>query len=179
MQQFFYKMIIPNIIIKTVERCSFLGYNHNMLMYTEEDMKEKFIRFMSGRYGMFGVDQLSWALLFAYIAVSFASGFIPNFWVRLAMRLLAISFIVYMVFRLLSRNHYSRRKENAVVKKAWEKTKAFFKLQSDRIRNIKTYRYRRCPHCKAVLQLPVPKKKGKNTVVCPKCRERFSVFTLF
>ena len=142
-------------------------------------MKEKFFRFMSGRYGMYGVDQLSWTLLFAYIAVSFVSGFIPNVWVRLALRLLGLSFVAYMMFRLLSRNLYSRRKENAVFKKVFDKLKAFFKLQWDRIRNIKKYRYRRCPHCKAVLQLPVPKKKGKNTVVCPQCREHFSVFSLF
>ena len=142
-------------------------------------MKEKFFRFMSGRYGMYGVDHLSWTLLFAYIAVSFVSGFIPNVWVRLALRLLGLSFVAYMVFRLLSRNLYSRRKENAAFKKGFDKIKAFFKLQRDRIRNIKKYRYRKCPHCKAVLQLPLPKKKGKNSVVCPKCRERFSVFSLF
>ena len=134
---------------------------------------------MSGRYGMYGVDHLSWTLLFAYIAVSFVSGFIPNVWVRLALRLLGLSFVAYMVFRLLSRNLYSRRKENAAFKKGFDKIKAFFKLQRDRIRNIKKYRYRKCPHCKAVLQLPLPKKKGKNSVVCPKCRERFSVFSLF
>ena len=142
-------------------------------------MKEKFFRFMSGRYGMYGVDHLSWTLLFAYIAVSFVSGFIPNVWVRLALRLLGLSFVAYMVFRLLSRNLYSRRKENAAFKKGFDKIKAFFKLQRDRIRNIKKYRYRKCPHCKAVLQLPLPKKKGKNSVVCPKCRERFSVYSLF
>ena len=134
---------------------------------------------MSGRYGMYGVDHLSWTLLFAYIAVSFVSGFIPNVWVRLALRLLGLSFVAYMVFRLLSRNLYSRRKENAAFKKGFDKIKAFFKLQRDRIRNIKKYRYRKCPHCKAVLQLPLPKKKGKNSVVCPKCRERFSVYSLF
>ena len=142
-------------------------------------MREKFARFISGRYMMYGIDRFTWFLLAVYVLLSFVSGFFMNVWVRLALRLFGAAAVVYMVFRLLSKNLFSRRKESAAFNKAWDKTKSFFKLQIDRIKDIKTYRYRRCKHCKAVLRLPVPKKKGKNTVVCPKCRERFSVFNLF
>jgi hypothetical protein len=34
-----------------------------------------------------------------------------------------------------------------------------------------------CPHCKANLRLP--RKKGKHSVVCPRCKERFEVKNLF
>lgn len=142
-------------------------------------MREKIIRFMNGRYGMYGVDTFSFALFILYFIVSFGVGFVPNVWVRLGARVLALSIAAFMFYRLFSKNIYQRRKENAAVRKILGKTKSFFKLQFDRIKNIKRYRYRRCPHCKAVLQLPLPSKSGKNTVVCPKCRERFSVFNLF
>ena len=33
--------------------------------------------------------------------------------------------------------------------------------------------YRRCPGCRVTLRLP--KRKGKHTVVCPKCGRRFEV----
>lgn len=142
-------------------------------------MKEKFFRFISGRYIMYGLDRLSWFLLAAYLIFSVSVEFITDYRVRLAVKLFAASLAVYMIFRLLSKNHYARRKENAVVIKFCNKTSAFFKLQFNRIKNIKTTRYRTCPHCKAILCLPVPKKKGKNSVVCPKCGKRFSVFNLF
>ena len=142
-------------------------------------MREKFARFISARYAMYGIDRFSWFLLALYVILSFISGFFTNVWVRLALRLVGASAVVYMVFRLLSKNIFARRKESAAFNKIWDKVKTFFKLQKDRIKDVKTYRYRRCSHCKAVLRLPVPKKKGKNTVVCPKCHERFSVFNLF
>lgn len=142
-------------------------------------MKQKFLRFISGRYIMYGIDRLSWILLALYLVFSTAAGFIPDYRIRPAVKLFAASFAVYMIFRLLSKNHYARRKENAAVLGFCNKTSAFFKLQFNRIKNIKTTRYRTCPCCKAVLCLPVPKKKGKNSVVCPKCRTRFSVFNIF
>ena len=50
---------------------------------------------------------------------------------------------------------------------------AKFRLQKDKWNNRKTHVYRTCPNCKATIKLP--RKKGKHTCTCPKCRVDFSV----
>lgn len=143
-------------------------------------MKEKIRRFMAGRYcTVCGADSLTWALIGAYIVVGFAADFIPGVILRTVLRILSACFAVFAIYRLFSKKHYSRARENRLFLQFFRNVKNFFKLQFDRIKNVKTKRYRKCPECKAVLQLPVPKEAGKHTVVCPKCGKRFSVFNLF
>ncbi len=173
---FFYKKT-DKYIVKTVDRafCFVVEY----ILIRRLVMKEKLVRFLSGRYCMYGVDAMTWALLAAYIILEFISGFFSGVVVRLVLKLSGAAFAVFAIYRLLSKKSYSRTRENAAFLRFWKSIKQFFKLQFDRIKNIKTKRYRKCPECKAVLQLPVPKKKGTNTVVCPKCGKRFSVFNIF
>ncbi|MBE6592034.1 MAG: hypothetical protein E7646_08345 [Ruminococcaceae bacterium] len=71
-----------------------------------------------------------------------------------------------IIFRAMSRNIAGRRREN-------EKFSGFFRLMKNKRRDRKTHVYRKCKQCHAVLRLP--KAKGKHTVVCPKCRNRFEV----
>ena len=67
----------------------------------------------------------------------------------------------------------ARRKENDFVFGIFRRIKGFFKLQKNKFKDRKTHVYRKCPKCKAVLRLP--KAKGKHTVVCPRCKNRFEV----
>ena len=138
--------------------------------------KTALYRFMYGRYG---TDTLSKVNLWAYAAVLiiytvlrivFAFTLKGNV---IAPTILSISYIVIsaalislLFFRMFSKNIVKRRAEN-------ERFCGFFKLCKNMYRDRNTHVYRVCPKCKAVLRLP--KAKGKHTVVCPRCRNRFEV----
>lgn len=127
-------------------------------------------------YGRYGTDTLNKVLLGCYVAVvliySIVSLFIPstatktNGILTLCYVLLTGVLIALIFFRMFSRNILKRRREN-------ERFCGFFKLLRNRFRDRKTHVYRKCPKCHAVLRLP--KAKGKHSVVCPRCRERFQV----
>lgn len=129
-------------------------------------LKSKLQRFMWGRYG---VDPMYFGLLGLYVLLVLLQALFG--WSFLAP--LAGFVVVYAFWRTLSKNHMARRRENAVFLKIWNPIKKEMILLRDRFRDRKTTCYRRCKHCHAILKLP--HKKGSHTVVCPKCRERFSV----
>ena len=139
--------------------------------------KTAFFRFMYGRYG--GNDTLQKVLLITYLALVICYSILRTVFVivmplnLLASSILSISYFVlslglifWIFFRMLSKNVQKRRREN-------EKFCGFFKLWKNKIRDRKTHVYRKCPKCKAVLRLP--KARGKHTVVCPRCKNRFEV----
>ena len=129
-------------------------------------LRTKFIRFMYGRYG---VDQLYYALFAVWGVTALINCFVNSVILSIPGTALA----VWMIWRSLSRNIQKRRAENEKFLVLWKPVKSWLILQRDRIRDRKTARYRRCSHCRAIVKLPV--KKGKHTVVCPRCRERFDV----
>ena len=137
-----------------------------------EKMKMQAYRFMYGRYG---ADKLGNVLIIAYGVVlvihtvlSLVMGiFKPEFnmlWIDLSIMAVSLTLMYFVVFRMFSRNIAKRRKEN-------EKFCGFFILRRNKFRDRKTHVYRKCPSCKAVLRLP--KAKGKHSVVCPRCKNRF------
>ena len=125
-------------------------------------------------YGRYGTDTLNKVYLGIYVAVdliySVVSLFITDPKISAILTacylLLTLLLIVLIFFRMFSRNVAKRRREN-------ETFCGFFRLLRNRFRDRKTHVYRKCPKCKAVLRLP--KAKGKHTVVCPRCKERFGV----
>lgn len=131
-----------------------------------EKFKQKLIRFMYGRYG---VDPLHNALLIAYLIL-----FVLSLFLRAPiLSLLSPACLIWAIFRMLSRNHAARRRENEVYLKLLGRIKGFFKLSFDRIRECRTHVYHKCPHCAAVLRLP--RRRGKHTVRCPRCGDSFSM----
>ena len=130
-----------------------------------------FYRFMYGRYGS---DQLNKFLLWVYIAFLIAQMVLMLFAdsstvariIYYAVSTLALSLIVLIFYRTFSRDIVKRRKEN-------ERLLNYLSLRNAKKRDRKTHVYRKCPKCRAVLRLP--KAKGKHPVVCPRCRERFTV----
>ena len=138
--------------------------------------RDKLIRFMYGRYGY---DKLSFFMFCVYFAVYIVRIFLAFSSSKTAqvisLTLLFLSFVLLglIIFRFLSKNIYARQKENAVYLKLSKPVSEFFKRSFNRIRYIKTHRYRKCPHCKNFLRLP--KKKGKHTVKCPCCSKNFDV----
>lgn len=139
--------------------------------------RERMARFFNGRYLSFGIDAFSVFLLCLYLVISVMGSFFSLGYVRWALKAVCVAVIVYMAWRLLSKNITARRRENGAFLSAFKKTSAFFKLQKDRIRDIGKARYKKCPECKAVLRLPV--KRGRHSVKCPRCGKNFDVFNLF
>ena len=129
-------------------------------------LRERFYSFM---YGRNGADALSRALLILYVILYVVALFIPSYPLWGIMTALAI----FTVFRMLSRNLTARRRENAWYLRLEGRVKGFFVLQRNRWRDRKTHVYHKCPKCKSVLRLP--RIKGKHTVNCPRCHERFDM----
>lgn len=131
---------------------------------------QKIQQFMYGRNGF---DSYSFFLFIVAIVISTANFFVWNYWASLILYVLQLLILGYAVFRILSKNIYKRSAENRRYQKIWNAVKSFLVLQKNRIRDIKTHRYRKCKYCKATLRLK--RRRGKHTVRCPKCRGEFKV----
>lgn len=127
-------------------------------------MKEKFQKFMSGRYG---VDELSRFLLYILLALCIISLFIKS----AVFNLVITVGMVYLYFRMFSRNYGKRCQENQwfLIRKA--KVLNFFRRQKNLSEQKKDFRIYTCPTCKQKIR--IPKGHGKVQVTCPKCRTEF------
>lgn len=115
-----------------------------------------FRRFMQGRYGS---DKLNTTILIVALVISLLQLFMPNYGLRWALMLISYGFLGWAIFRMLSRNTYKRYEEN-------RKYLRFL----DRLKD-KDHRYFDCPRCHQAVR--VPKGKGKISITCPKCKEKF------
>lgn len=127
-------------------------------------MKEKFIRFMSGRYG---VDQFSKFLLFLAVIFIFLSFFVG----REKVYPVSLLLIVYTYFRMFSKNYSKRYKENQFYLKYYNRFTGFFKTKINIQKQRKTHHIYSCPSCKQKIR--IPRGKGKIAITCPKCRMEF------
>lgn len=140
--------------------------------------KDKLIRFMYGRYGADDLHRFLIRLNWVLIIIALLLSVLPvNSWIAYAFYVLFIAADVWMLFRMMSRKPEKRRRENAAYLRTRQKVKAGFNLTVNRIKFIRTHRFRTCPHCGAVLRLP--RRKGKHSVCCPCCSKRFDVKVLF
>ncbi len=128
--------------------------------------KEKLISFMYGRYG---ADQLYYAMLILSLVIMFVNTIIRLF----VLDILVWIILILMIYRTFSRNIYKRQLENQKFLKLWKPIKSKFSLFFVRVKEIRTNRYRKCPHCKAMLRLP--RKTGNHAVNCPRCHKDFDV----
>ena len=127
-------------------------------------MKEKFIRFMAGRYG---ADQLSRFLSFVALAL-----IVLNLFVRSnVLWILGLAALVLTYVRMFSKNFARRRKENEAYLRWKNKLTGGFRNWNDRRKQSKDYVFFRCPGCHAMLR--VPRGKGKIRVTCRKCGNAF------
>ena len=127
-------------------------------------MKERFRRFMSGRYGN---DDLGRAInILALILLVLGTLLLPQ------LSAVAILLMVIYFFRVFSRNVYKRAQENTKYLTLRRKVKSWFSICVRRIKERKTHRYFRCPSCHQTLR--VPKGRGKIAITCPKCHTVFT-----
>ena len=121
-------------------------------------------------YGRYGTDTLSKVMLWFYVGMVICFTIIALFndsiWLSLFYYVSSSAMVVWIFFRMFSRNIAARRREN-------DRFCGFFKLRRNKFRDRKTHVYRKCHACGAMLRLP--KAKGKHFVVCPRCNKRFEV----
>lgn len=122
--------------------------------------KEKFYRFMAGRYG---TDILNKDILWLTIILV-----LVNLFVRSAIIYIIIYALFFLsLFRMFSKNVVKRRAENAKYLIKRNKVVKFVKLQINKIKYYKEFKYITCKKCKAVIR--VPRKKGTKNISCPGC----------
>ena len=119
-------------------------------------IKMALVRFMSGRYG---TDKLNMVLLTAGLICSLVGLFIPLPLLNLLCMLLSYVLLGISIFRTFSRNTYKRYQENRR-----------FLLWKQKLTD-RQHRYYNCPRCRQ--QVRVPRGKGKISISCPKCKEKF------
>lgn len=127
-------------------------------------MREKFYRFMQGRYGS---DELSRFLVGVGMVL-----IILNILTRSSIfNLLFWGCLVYSYFRMFSKNYSARYAENqkflALKNQLRYKWENYKKLREQK----KIYHIYSCPYCKQKIRIP----KGKGTIIitCPKCKQEF------
>ena len=119
-------------------------------------LKTGLVRFMSGRYG---TDKLNSVILWTGLILCLISMFLPLGWANLTLSLLSYVCMIVAIFRCFSRNTYKRYQENRRFLLAIQK------------RKDREHKYFSCPKCRQSVR--VPRGKGKISITCPRCREKF------
>ena len=130
-------------------------------------MRDKFIRFMQGRYG---VDQFSRFLLgvalVSIIISIFTRGYLGNL-----LNTIGLLAIVYTYFRIFSRNIQKRYAENQKYLSITSKIRMRFNREKNIMAQGKTHHIYSCPGCGQKIR--IPRGKGKIEIECPKCHTKF------
>ena len=112
--------------------------------------------FMAGRYG---TDRLNMVILCSGLGASILSVLVPVPPFNLVFWALSYALMIWAIFRSLSRNTYKRYQEN----------RKFLQI-FDRLKD-RQHRYFDCPKCRQMVR--VPRGKGKISITCPRCKEKF------
>ena len=110
-------------------------------------------------YGRYGTDKLNTVILVAGLIATLVGSFIPNYSVRALLTLISYGLLGWSLFRMFSRNTHKRYLENRRFLMLLEALK-------DR-----SHRYFSCPKCHQTIR--VPRGKGKISITCPRCKEKF------
>lgn len=130
-------------------------------------MREKLIRFMTGRNG---ADNLSRAVSFVSIAL-LVIGLFTDVEASRVLWVFAVLGVGYVYFRIFSRNVYKRQAENRKYLNMTAGARAYFRGLKERWSQRQDYKFFRCPSCRTLLR--VPRGKGKIKLVCRKCGTSF------
>ena len=127
-------------------------------------MKEKFRRFMIGRYGTDGLNQFLsiLSLVLILLALLTRNSFLT---------LLGIIPLGLCYYRSLSRNISKRTEENYQFYNFKDRITNKINGLKNQWANRKLYHYYRCPQCRQKLR--VPRGRGRIQISCPRCGTQF------
>lgn len=145
--------------------------------------RDRFFRLMEGRYGLRALSDSMQILL---VAVYFLLVIINLFARSRIVGLFEMLILLYTLFRMFSKNIPARENEARIVTVWSYKIRDTFRFQQANAQARKEKRelqkerkkdkehiYRECPECGATLRLP--RKKGKHSVLCPRCGNKFGI----
>ena len=128
-----------------------------------KDMRDRFNRFMQGRYGN---DRFNRVLMITALVCMVLSMFgLGIFYV------IAIGLLAYAYYRMFSRKIYQRAAENQKFLQKEQKFRNWLNGQKRNIKQSKTHRIYKCPGCKQKIR--VPRGRGKIEIRCQKCGTKF------
>lgn len=130
-------------------------------------IKERFMRFMQGRYGTDAFSRSLLGMAMVCLVCSMFTRGVPRalfYWGSLLG-------LVYCYFRMFSRNHIKRYEENRRFLTQTAGIRRFFARQKSLMAQRRTHRIYSCPSCRQKIR--VPKGHGRIEISCPKCHTRF------
>lgn len=127
-------------------------------------MKEKFLRFMQGRYGADKLGQFLSGVSVALLVISIFDDTRISF-------AAALLILIYSYFRIFSRNIPKRYAENQKYLGATMKLRQSLAKKKSEMQQRRIYHIYKCPGCGQKMR--IPKGKGKIEVRCPKCNTIF------
>ena len=151
------------------------------------NIKYKLAQFMTGRYGADRFGQFLSGLILVLLIIELFTGWGLLWWICLVL-------LIYMYYRMLSRNVAKRYEENRkFMDLSWKVRQTgigktvggFFRKIGDWFRNLfwkskqsseqrrrnEGYHIYKCPQCGQKIR--IPKGKGKIMIRCPKCGNEF------
>ena len=136
-----------------------------MMLPEVKIMKEKFRRFMIGRYGVDAFGKFLLGTVVVLWAINlFANSKLLYSW--------ALVLMIYAYFRMFSRNATKRYQENVKYLQLRNKVVSRFKSEKSQLQQRKTHHIYRCPTCKQKIR--IPRGKGRICITCPKCKTEFT-----
>ena len=129
-----------------------------------DKVKAFFSKMLQGRNGLdyLGYCSLLTALIISVLASALRLG---------ALSLVSTALYILTLFRILSRDTARRVEENRRFTAWVDKTGTSFRQSWTRLKNVRKFKYFRCPQCKSWLRLPCG--AGSGTVTCSGCQHSF------
>ena len=131
-------------------------------------MKEKFVKFMAGRYGN---DRLNQVMTIIFLVLAALNIFVRNVYFSTVLMSWEILFLILVYVRMFSRNIAKRYAENQKYLNLENRIRRFWGKRKYIMQQRKEYHIYSCPYCKQKIR--IPKGKGKISIRCPKCGREF------
>ena len=127
-------------------------------------MRERFRRFMAGRYGTDALNQFLSIVSIVLLLVALLSRVNLFTWVGMGV-------LIWCYYRTFSRNIPKRTEENYKFYTLKQQLEGKVRSLKEQWANRKLYHYYRCPQCRQKLR--VPRGRGRFQISCPRCGTQF------
>lgn len=127
-------------------------------------MRERFRRFMAGRYGTDAFNQFLSIVSIVLLLVALLTRVNLFTWVGMGV-------LIWCYYRTFSRNIPKRTEENYKFYTLKQQLEGKVRSLKEQWANRKLYHYYRCPQCRQKLR--VPRGRGRIQISCPRCGTQF------